>query len=186
MGWIWLTVPIISKGLGRQRISDVKIDNNFNWQRQHLRSLKAWYGRAKFFKEYSEFFEAVYAKKWNKLLDLNKYIINFILESLNIKTPIYNESDLDIHSQATERIIQICKRLKANTYISGSGGKVYLEEDKFKDTGIKLVYQEFIHPVYNQLYCKNNEFLPNMSIVDLLFNYGMDSLTILRNSNKGG
>ena len=179
-GVIWLTVPVVCKGKHKQGICDAVIDNEFPWQRQHCNSLKAWYGRAPFFNDYFPFFEAVYSKRWEKLSDLNIHIIRYILEALAISTPIRFESELDIRAEATGRIIDICKALGADTYLSGSGGKAYLEEDKFGDSGIKLVYQEFHHPAYRQQFMPDEkDFLPYMSIVDLLFNEGPKSREIL-------
>jgi hypothetical protein len=183
-GWMWLTVPVVSKGLGRQKICDVAIDNTCNWQKRHWKSLKSWYARAKFFGEHCGFFEEVYKRKWDRLVDLNIYIINYLLRALTINKPIYTESELNIRTSATERIIQICKKLKVDTYLSGSGGKMYLEEDKFGQAGIKLGYQEFAHPVYDQPYTDSRGFLPFMSVVDLMFNHGRESLEIIRKANR--
>jgi hypothetical protein len=180
-GWLWLSVPIISKGLGRQRICDVSIDNEFPWQKKHLKSLKFWYAKAEFLNDYLAFFEGVYSRRWERLADLNVYIINYILKQLSITKPIFFESQLNIANKGTDRIIEICKKLKADTYFSGIGGKKYLEEDKFTKTDIKLIYQDFIHPKYHQQFMSNNhDFIPFMSILDLLFNEGPRSREILK------
>lgn len=179
-GWIWLTVPVVSKGKARQAICDCTIDNTFPWQRQHLKSLKVWYAKAKFFAEYFPFFEELYNESWEKLVDLNVHIINYILKQLSISKPIYFESQLDISRQRTDRIIEICQKLKADTYLSGIGGKEYLEEEKFAQAGIRLIYQNFIHPVYHQQFMVDeNDFIPYMSVLDLLFNEGQKSREIL-------
>jgi len=184
-GWMWLTVPVISRGLGRQKICDVKIDNDSDWQRRHWKSLKVWYGRAKFFKDHFSFFEDVYTRSWGKLIDLNIHIIKYLLKELKIETSLYYESEIDISSQGTDRIIEICKKLNADIYLSGIGGRDYLEEGKFVQAGIKLEYQNFIHPVYRQQYMKGTDsFLPYMSALDLLFNEGEKSIGILRGGLK--
>ncbi|MBI4654119.1 MAG: WbqC family protein [Nitrospirae bacterium] len=184
-GWIWLTVPVISKGMHQQKICDVRINNDSDWQRQHRESLRVWYGRAKFFKNYFPFFEKIYTKKWEKLIDLNVCIINYILKALKINTPIYYESELGITTQGTGRIIEICKKIGADVYLSGIGGKDYLEEEKFSQAGIKLEYQNFIHPTYHQQYMgSGNIFLPYMSCIDLLFNEGEGSGKILRSEDR--
>ncbi len=175
-GWIWLTVPVISKGKGRQKISEVKIDNEIAWQRKHLGSLKTSYSSAAHFKEYYPFLEELLSQNWVYLKDLNIEIIRFSLKELSISTPISFESDLGITSKHTERIIDICMKLKADTYLSGSGGKDYLNEALFAQNNIKLVYQDFKHPQYKQCY---EPFEPCMSVIDLLFNYGKGSKAIL-------
>jgi hypothetical protein len=180
-GWLWLSIPVISKGLGRQRICDVNIDNEFPWQKKHLKSLKVWYAKAKFFNDYLAFFEEAYTRKWERLADLNVYIINYILKQLAISKPIYFESQLNIVNNSTERIIEICNKLKVDTYLSGIGGKEYLQEDKFIKAGVKLIYQDFIHPKYHQQFMPDdNDFISYMSTLDLLFNEGPRSRGILK------
>jgi hypothetical protein len=149
-GDIWLTVPIISKGKGRQNICEVEIDNDFPWAKRHLKSLKDWYARAGFLSGHIGFFEEVYSRKWDKLVDLNIYIIDYLLTQFGITPPVYSESKLGTTKMSTERIIEICDKLKADTYLSGIGGKDYLEQKKFDEAGIKLIYQDFTHPVYRQ------------------------------------
>ena len=180
-GWLWLTVPVISKDLGRQEICDVKVNNDTNWQKKHWESLKSCYNKAPFFKEYYRFFESVYSAKWEQLIELNIHIIKYLLKELNIEIPLYYESEIGTCSKATDRIIEICKKVKADTYLSGIGGKAYLEEAKFAQAGIKLDYQDYNHLPYHQLYTHRvSPFLPNMSAIDLLFNEGRRSMNILR------
>jgi hypothetical protein len=178
---MWLSVPVISKGLGRQKINQVKIDNTSPWSKKHWESLKRNYNRAPFFKEYYDFFENTYATPWEKLIDLNVHIIKYLLKELKIKTPVYYESEVGTLSLATERIVELCKKLKADTYLSGIGGKDYLEEENFSKADIKLVYQNFTHPQYRQQYVgESNPFIPYMSTLDLLFNEGKNSIDIIR------
>jgi len=172
-GWMWLTVPAVSRHGGRQKICDVLIDNSAGWQRQHLESLRSWYGRAPFFNEHLPFFEDVYKRQWERLADLSTHIIKYLLEKFSISTPLTFEAELDIHSAKTDRIIEICQKMKADTYLSGAGGRDYLEEEKFGRAGIKLVYQDYKHPVYRQQFMKDkDDFIPYMSALDLLFNEG--------------
>ena len=179
-GALWLTVPVISKGLGKQKISDVFIDHDIDWRKQHLESLKAYYGRAAYFKKYIRFFEDLYDWKWERLGKLNVLIARFMLKELGINTPLYFESELGTTATKTERIIELCLKMKADKYLFGSGGRDYLEEEKFKRAGITLVYQEFEHPVYRQQYMRDKDhFLAHLSTVDLLFNEGSDSRNVL-------
>ncbi|MDD5238613.1 MAG: WbqC family protein, partial [Candidatus Omnitrophica bacterium] len=109
-------------------------------------------------------------------IDLNIHLIKSINQFLGIDKKIYLESQFKINSASTQRIIDICQALKADVYLSGAGGKAYLEEEKFQQNNIKLIYQQFKHPEYTQLH---KPFLPFMSIIDLMFNHGPDSLKIL-------
>jgi hypothetical protein len=70
------------------------------------------------------------------------------------------------------KIINICKYFGADIVLSGIGARTYNDEQEFEKNNLRLVYQEFQHPVYHQLW---GDFLPNMSAVDLLFNCGPKS-----------
>ncbi|MBN3040678.1 MAG: WbqC family protein [Candidatus Omnitrophica bacterium] len=180
-GWIWLTVPVITKGLRDQKIKDVLIDNETDWQSRHLNSIKSCYGKSKYFDRYAGFFEDVLGKRqWERLIDLNVFITGYIMNELGIETLIHFESQLGTTKTSTARIIEICKKLNADIYLSGSGGKVYLEQEQFEQALIRLEYQEFVHPRYQQVFGgKKQEFVPCLSIIDLLFNEGPESRKIL-------
>lgn len=178
-GWIWLTIPVKTKGKLYQEIFKVKIDNKTSWSRKHLNSLMLNYKRATFFEKYTNFFKEIYKEKWEKLSELNARIIEYIARELNIKVEFFRASELGIQGKSTELLINICKAVGANTYISGPSGKKYLQEHRFSEEKLTLRYINFLHPTYRQLY---TPFLLNMSIVDLLFNEGSESLRILQQS----
>ncbi len=181
---IWLSVPVKTKGASLQRLSDVQIDNQINWQKEHINSLQTWYSSAPHFNDYFSFFKAVYAKKWERLIDLNIHIIEFILDILDINTKIYLESEIKTQYTSTLRLVEICNKLEADIYLSGIGGKDYLDELKFSENKIDLQYQNFTHPTYLQQFTLGeNKFSPYMSIIDLIFNAGPKSIDILRKGN---
>lgn len=179
-GWKWLTVPVVSKGRYLQNISDAVVDNDIDWARQHLKSLETSYGRSEFFRGHIGFFEETYSTRWERLMDLNIHITNHIKSKLGIDTKVFMESAIGTEKSSTERIIEIGLKLKADTYLSGAGGRDYLDEKRFDEAGIKLLYQNFNHPVYRQQFASGAEdFIPYMSAVDLLFNEGGNSKGIL-------
>ena len=81
---------------------------------------------------------------------------------------------------SADRLIDICKCVGADAYLSGADGVKYMDLARFKENGIRVVIQEFNHPVYPQLY---DEFQSHLSVVDLLFNCGPESLEIIRKAN---
>ena len=170
-GWMWLTAPVLcSRG---DKIRDIRMDNSRDWRSAHLRSLNSWYAKSDFFKEYFPVFEKLYKKEWNNLFDVNVAITTSMLEIMGIEKKTYFESELATGGEKTTRIINIGKKLGANVYLSGTGGKDYLVEEEFAKAGIKLEYQEFKHPVYKQQYCDSEkDFIPFMSAIDMLFNEG--------------
>ena len=175
-GGQWLTVPVIAGGKYFQKINEVKIDNSARWQKKHWAAIRQNYSKADYFCDFSGFFENLYAKEWTKLVDLNTEIIYYLLQTFDIKAEILIESALEINSNKTERLIDLCKKLGADTYLSGAGGRDYMEESRFAEEKIKLIYQDFKHPVYKQMYMKDKaDFLPYLSAIDLLFNCGENS-----------
>jgi hypothetical protein len=109
---------------------------------------------------------------------LNIALIRLLKDILGIKTEIITSSMLKIgNPKGSERNLAICKYLGADIYLSGEGARSYNNEKEFEREGIKLVYTNFKHPVYHQIW---GDFVPNLSIIDLLFNEGGKSLPILK------
>ena len=180
--WIWLTVPTFTKNKDRQTIREAMINNANNWQSKHWKSLLLNYRKAPFFKQHEEFFTGLYSRKWAKLIDLNLAIITYLFQELDINVKVIRSSDLDIHGNGTDMIIEMCRKLNAKTYLSGIGGRTYLDEAKFKEHNVTLMYQDFYHPTYRQLF---EPFIPSMSIIDVLFNMGNeDSRKIILSSGR--
>ncbi|PKN02053.1 MAG: hypothetical protein CVU77_01140 [Elusimicrobia bacterium HGW-Elusimicrobia-1] len=168
-GFIWLTVPVLTRGLYEQKISEVRIEPESNWRREHLKSIRANYARSAHFERYAEYCGNLYNTQWQKLADLNVETARFIAGELGVKTPVRFSGELALETSSTRRIVDICLRLGADEYLSGAGGRDYLDEKLFEDNGIRLVYQKFEHPVYKQAF---DGFEPYMSAIDLLFNAG--------------
>ena len=81
----------------------------------------------------------------------------------------------------TQRLFDICKKLNASIYRSGSFGKEYLDETIFEKGKISIIYEKFQHPTYNQM---KKEFVPNLAIIDLLFHEGEKSREIIIDSTN--
>lgn len=168
----WLTVPVRYRF--PQKINEVEINNSVNWRRKHLHAMVTNYSKAAYFSEYIEFFEEVYSMEWRTLSELNVFLIDRIREMLNLQEKqTVLASKLDLSSEPTGRLVDICKVLGGDTYLSGPDGVKYMNMEKFEQQGIKVVVQEFRHPEYPQLY---GDFVSHLSIVDLLFNCGPESL----------
>jgi len=179
-GWAWLTVPV--KYRFGQKLNEVEINNEEKWKEKHYKSLLLNYKKSPHFSDYVSFFQKIYEKKWQKLIDLNIALIKYLAKELGFKTKLIRSSELNCQGEKTERLLNICRKLKTDVYLSGKFGKNYLDEEAFRKNNIKVIYQDFQHPVYPQLY---GNFIPELSIVDLIFNCGLDSPSIISgNKNK--
>lgn len=166
-GALMLTVPLL-KSLG-QKLNEIRIATNIKWQKKHLKSICANYRKADHFNSYIDFFEGVYNTQWEKLHNLNMVTMQYIMEVLDINTEFYFSSELTYESTGTQRIVDICNVLDADIYLSGVSGKDYLDSRLFESNNIELEYQKYVPKEYKQL---GGEFIPNISVIDLLFNLG--------------
>ncbi len=180
-GWMWLTVPVLTKGKYHQRICDTEINNNIDWRRKHWRSICLNYKSAPYFAGHSDFFEALYRKNWTSLADLNTEIILYMAKALKISTKIVKCSELDIDGRGSDLLINICRKLGAAEYLSGIHGRDYIDMDAINRSGIKVVFQDFKHPVYGQGY---GDFIPNLSAIDLLFRRGDEAAELISNKEE--
>ncbi len=175
-GWQWLSVPVIHSFT--QKISEVEINNTVQWGRKHLMALVTHYSKAPFYKDYIDFFEQAYAREWTYLVDINVHMIEYLVEALGVADKKFVlASDLESREGSSERLIDICKQLGGDVYLSGKDGAKYMDLKFFKEEGIQVVFQDYKHPRYDQLY---GDFEPFLSVIDLLFNCGPDSLSILK------
>ncbi|MDO9027144.1 MAG: WbqC family protein [bacterium] len=167
----WLSVPVLKKGRYFQNVNEVAIDNQRSWQSEHLKTLESCYSRAPYFKEYSWLRDLVCRQNWENLSQLNRTVTMKLADHLGLKTKFASLSELGIHGRSTEMLVSLCRTLKADQYLSGSGGKNYLDQGQFLQAGIDLKYTEYQPQPYPQPW---GEFVPGLSVMDLLFNCGSE------------
>lgn len=175
-GWQWLTVPVLHH-FG-QEIREVGLNPKVKWARKHWQALRSNYGKAPHFKTYADRLEAAYEGEWHDLAELNAFFVRELCDMLGIETRFVVSSSLTgDKGTATEALVNICKAVGADGYLSGAGGRGYVQKDIFEQAGIELRFQDYQHPVYPQLF---GDFVSHLSAVDLLLSCGPDSLNILR------
>ena len=177
--WSRITVPI-KKGQKFFEVRNVEINNDQSWAEKNWDLICKSYDNSPFFDLYKATLNSVFKKKWNLIFDLNFYTLKKVIEWLNIKTKIIFDSELDVTGKSSEHLLNICKKLGATKYLSGPGGRDYLNEKIFEQNKIKVEYQKFDPIIYQQKHAKS--FVPNLSILDLLFNMGSDSKKLITKS----
>ena len=176
-GTMWLTVPVLTGGKSNQVFTEVKIDNTQKWARTHWKSISMNYSRTPYFSLYENFFKDVYHNEWEYLSELDEHITKFLIESLGIKIKFVKAStSLHLEGHKSSLVLDMCMKMNADVFIFGGEGKNYAQVDDFENVGINVIFQEYKHPVYPQI---QGEFIPNISVIDLLFNCGPKSLEIL-------
>jgi len=172
-GEIWLTVPVENKGNYKQLLMDTKLDDSQQWREKHLNTIKSCYGKAPHFKSYFEKIEAIYRQPHGTLTKLNLSFIRFFLDIFKMDIPIKKSSEMNPDGAKNELLIDLCKKISAAKYITGTGATEYLDDAMFKANGIELEVVSFNPKPYPQLF---GDFIPNLSAVDFLFNKGVDGL----------
>lgn len=175
-GTQWLTVPVLSKGNYKSQIAQIEINNSVHWKRKHWNAIYLNYKKAPFFDKYADFFNETYKKDWVKLVELDEYIIKYLLSAFKIEVKMMRSSQTGATGKATELIIDMCRRAHAAKYISGQQSRDYMDLKKMAAEGLEHEFDEFVHPVYPQQF---GRFISNLSSVDLLFNCGEKSRDIL-------
>lgn len=174
-GWMWLTVPVLYKY--PEQIDEVKINNGIDWRKKHLRTLEINYQKSSYFHDLFPEVQRFYAGDSASISEVNRESVLMLLRILGVQREIAIASALGhLPEEPSERLAAICEYMRADTYLSGAGGRTYLDLEPFSKRGIDVVFQEFNHPLYHQLY---GDFIPNLTLLDLLFNCGLDSLKIL-------
>jgi hypothetical protein len=176
-GWSYLTVPV-RKPLQRS-IREIEIDPQSSWREKHRRALEMSYGKAPFFADHWPEIAAVYDREWTHLAALNRALLDVLLRQLEIHTPVVYSSELPTSGRNTERLAELCHAVGGDTYLSGRHAlQAYLDPAVLAAAGIRLAFQEWQAPVYSQLY-PSAGFVPDLAILDLLFNEGPRAREIL-------
>jgi len=164
----YLTVPVSFSKSGREKYTDVKFSDS-RWKTKHLKTLKSSYSKAPYFSEVLELYELAISIE-DTFVNININLIETFADYLNINSQRIKLSEiLSDFGQKSQLTIDICNKLGASVYLSGSGAKVYNDEELLNRNGIKLMYVNYECPIYNQLW---GEFVPNLSILDYLFSCG--------------
>ncbi|OGV71001.1 MAG: hypothetical protein A2283_01830 [Lentisphaerae bacterium RIFOXYA12_FULL_48_11] len=172
----WLTVPVLTANLGSQLIKDVRIDTGSSWQRKHKNALTLSYSKAKFFKTYADEFFGLLEKDWKFLCELDIALTLWLCSKLGVEVEAVRSSELGIAGDRIERLIGIIRHFGGNVFYEGAAGRNYIDPAVFRKEGISVRFQDYRHPSYEQLY---GEFVPYLTVLDLLFNCGDRSLEIL-------
>lgn len=180
-GPVRLTVPVVTSGHFGDAIAEVLVDSTQPWARKHWGSIRQTYGAYPYFGEYAPELEAVYSRRWDRLAELNIHLMGLLMGWLGIEVERTRSSELAVDGHKTELLINLCRAVGADTYISGRGAEDYLEPESFKAAGIRLLWSEFRHPPYRQ--CEE-PFMPELSALDVLMNLGPDSKNLLQEARQ--
>ncbi len=154
-----LSIPIKHVGgdQGRQKYKDVRLENEYQWQRQHWRTLQTAYRTSPFFEYYEDEMTPLFEKKYDFLMDFNFKTIEVVHDCLQIGMPTERTQNFQVH---------LPRNILDARFLVSSKNE-----------------QEFEQEAYVQVFGDRHEFIKNTSILDLLFNEGTNVLSYLKNIN---
>lgn len=164
-----LTIPVHSNS--HSLIKDVlTVDNH--WKKKHIRSIEMAYRSSPFFNDhYGQVVELI-QEAGNNIAEINIATIRYVIQVLGLNVNVIRSSNLNASSSKTTRLINICKELNCDTYLSGKYAmEQYINIREFENAKIRLTWGEFLSAPYSQNKYKN--FVSDLSIIDLLMNHSV-------------
>ncbi len=185
-GLKWLTIPVYTKGVVKERIPINKIEICWDkpWNEHHWKGIQFAYRKAPFFDHYENIFKEIYREKPKFLADFTIRTTIKIAQEIGMKNVKFLRSSniKGITGEKTDRLIELIKHVGADHYISGPSARNYIEAEKFENARIKLEYMTYEYPQYKQLY---PPYEPKVSIVDLMLMTGPKSLSFITGEKYG-
>jgi WbqC-like protein family len=172
----WLTVPVKHTGRTGQHICDVEIDRNQRWSQKHLRSIRESYARAAYLEHYYEELASTLDRDWRLLVELDIAVVALMCRWLGLERRMLRSSELDVAGGKTDRLVNLCRHVDADRYLSGTAARDYLDTGLFAAADVAVEWQDYVHPTYPQLH---GTFVPFLSTLDLLFNVGPSSHQVI-------
>ena len=148
-------------------IKDTKITDNLRVKEKLLKTITAAYAKAPYYEKIFPIIKNTVLYEDNNICNAIFYSVNAIIGYLNIKTKIVLSSYLQKNNdlKAQDKVIHITKLLNGNDYINAIGGQDLYDKNEFRDNGIELYFLKTNPVNYRQF---GNDFIPNLSIIDVL------------------
>lgn len=182
----WISIPVSNKGHMDGSIATTKIADdpkNSKWAQKYLQTIRMSYGKYPYFNEVFPLLEEAINTPTEYFADINIRIIKNFCEQLDIHPEYVLSSSLDLQGLKSDLILAICQKCGATTYIAGPSGRDYLDMGSFADSGIRVVFNDYHHPVYPQR--KNEDFVSHLSALDLFMNVGFaEAKKIIMSGNE--
>lgn len=138
--WEWLTIPV-SKGENKS-IQSVLVKPREIWKRAYLEKIRHNYHRNKQFELILEIVKVSIEQKSDFLVDINTKFIYEVLKYLDIQTPIFKSSQMQLKNSKSAMLVEICKELGGSEYVTGIGATKYLDKEQFSKSDISIVLRD--------------------------------------------
>lgn len=146
-GDIWLTVPVL--GSQNQKIKDVKINNQVNWRKKHQKTIQMVYAKSKG-KDLIDQITSIYDSEPERLVEVNYKAILKLKDILGIETKVM--LDEEVSGNKHELLMNVCKKYRADTYLSGVGARDYMTEERLGELIKNNIKHKFVEKNLTSLY----------------------------------
>ena len=163
-------------------INQVRTKDELKWKEKHLKTIEMNYSKAPFFKDVFPQFKDVLMHDYDNLAEMNIALTELICDGFGLNVVFLKSSDLNLSTSREEKVIDICIDYGADTYLSGNGARAYQVEEHFTSKNIQLEYSDYSPIEYKQQW---GDFIPNLSVIDFIFNCGFD-MEYIKEKVKGG
>lgn len=170
----WISIPIVVKGQRFQRVRDAQVSEP-GWAERHWRTLCHHYRQAPHFSEIAPAIEEAYARAGAEthLSDINGCFLRLLAGMLNITTPLHWSMEFPLVEGRTARLVDLCRQLGADEYLTGPAARSYLDESLFAKAGIRVLWMDYSgYPDYSQVH--GSPCLHEVTAIDLLMNLGIE------------
>lgn len=177
-GPVWLSVPVLTRGRGRQPLCKAELVPGRAWRDAHLRLLTEHYQRAPYFRDVMAVLESVYDRDDHLLVDFNMGLLDALLDYLGASVRVVRATSYAHVGDNTERVIQLTQAVGGDIHLTSTYGtpRQYIDWKRVAAAGIAVESQQFTEPRYRQQF---EPFRPNLSVVDLLFAVGPAAAALL-------
>ena len=182
----FIGIPTVNVGHIEGTIATTKIavQGNAKWRNKYLNTIRMSYGKHPYFSEVYPILERAIMMDTDLIAEINIEIFTSFADKMGFAPKYIRSSTLNVEGSKSDLILDICRTLETDTYIAGPSGRDYLNMQSFTDAGIKVVFNDYHHPIYPQK--KVDEFIPYMSALDLFMNCGFEEgKRIIIEGNEG-
>jgi hypothetical protein len=166
----WMTVPVDRAYTGTRSVREMRIDDSKPWRKNIRATIRSSYARAPFAHEVLPTVEKALAAETDRIAELNEQAIGLFAGQLELDiSKLVRQSELGVSGEGTQLLVELCRAVGGDTYLSGDGSDGYLESEMFAAGELALAFQEFTPPRYSQ---PTADYVPGLSIVDALMNCG--------------
>ncbi len=180
----FITIPFLKKDYKKLPYREIKINDSINWRERQLNFIRENYKHSKYYDEVLDIVYGILEKPHVFLCDLTINTIRVLCDIFDIHAELLLQSELSYpkESKKNQLVLDLCKAVNADYYLSGNGAKKYMELKPFEDSGIVVEFQCFAQDVYPQI-PSVAAFVPGLSILDMLFSMGItQSVQLFKNN----